>query len=133
MKPILKWQYDHLIKELLLLQDHASDPSCPCETEGEMCVRKHLMTVEAYAEETVPVDEDDERNELLQRIADEARRHRLRQEKALCGEDAPPDLTDWSREWRKRFEAISLACGPEPEDSGKDETACGESCPSDVS
>ncbi|MFW5733908.1 MAG: hypothetical protein ACOCWR_02500 [Oceanidesulfovibrio sp.] len=128
MEPILKWQYDHMVKELLLLQEHASDPSCPCETGGEMCVRKHLMTIEAYAEETTPMEGDEKRSELLQRIGDEARTHRLREEDALCGKDVPPDLTDWSREWRKRFESLSLACeNAESDSSGESE--CRESCP----
>jgi hypothetical protein len=42
LKPILKWQYDQIIKELLLLQDHNVDKACPCESDGERCERKHL-------------------------------------------------------------------------------------------
>jgi hypothetical protein len=43
---ILVWQYHQLVKELLLPQDHIADPTCPCETGGEMCVRKHLFTID---------------------------------------------------------------------------------------
>jgi hypothetical protein len=126
MKHILKWQYDHLVKELLLLQEHASDPSCPCETEGEMCVRKHLMTIEAYAEETIPMEEAQDRIDLLQRVGHEAREHRLREEDALCGTDVPPpDLTEWSRVWRKEFESVSLACDTDAQEDG---SGCDEAC-----
>lgn len=133
MKSILKWQYDHMVKELLLLQDHASDPSCPCATDGEMCVRKHLMTVEAYAEETVPMEEAQERVDLLQQLGDEAKKHRQREEDALCGEDVPADLTDWSREWRKRLEAVSLACDSPDENADEQKGQCDESCSTDAS
>ena len=113
MNEMLKWQYDRLIKELLLLQDHQADKSCPCDAGGEMCVRKHLMSVEAYAEETVPMESDDEYADRLRVLAVEAKEHREREERALCGDDVPQDLTDWAREWRKQFEAHSLACSTE--------------------
>ena len=61
MNPILKWQYEQIIKEHLLLQEHLSDPSGPCESDGEMCVRKHLCAMEAYAEETIPMEDSDSR------------------------------------------------------------------------
>jgi hypothetical protein len=68
MKPILKWQYDQIIKELLLLQEHQTDPTCPCETDGEMCVRKHLLTIEAYAEETIPMEDDESFRQKLEQL-----------------------------------------------------------------
>ena len=110
MKPLLKWQYERIIKELLLLQDHAADTSCPCETDNERCIRKHLMTIEAYAEETVPIEEDEHYTAELTRLAEEAMAHRQQEERVLCGEGEQPDLVDWCRNWRKVFEGYSLAC-----------------------
>lgn len=110
MKPILKWQYEQIIKELLLLQEHASDPSCPCETENEMCIRKHLFLIEAYAQETISIEENEEFADKLDTMAKEAKNLRRSQEQVLMGEDAefPADLVDWPRDWRKRFESYSL-------------------------
>lgn len=117
MKPILKWQYDQIIKELLLLQEHGTDQSCPCDSDGEMCVRKHLLTVEGYAQETIPMEENESFKENLQKLATESKDLRLQEEKALCGEDVPVSISDWTRKWRKTFETYSLACGAEEESS----------------
>lgn len=110
MKPILRWQRDQLAKELLLLQGHISDPTCPCKTEGEKCVRKHLLTIEALAQETIPIEESDARAEELGQLANEARELREEEEKNLCGQKPhykwPIDT--WSRNWRKKFE--TMAC-----------------------
>ncbi len=110
MKPILKWQYDQLLKELLLLQEHQADPSCPCETESEMCVRKHLLIIEAYAQETVSIEENQEYQEKLTQLAEEAKAFRKAEEAALRGEETlyPFDQMAWPRTWRKEFEAYSL-------------------------
>ena len=115
MEAILKWQYDQMIKELLLLQEHEEDTSCPCESADEMCVRKHLMTIEAYSQETLSIESSEEYHDKLKRLMAEARDHRLREERALCGEDVPEDLVEWSRRWRKEFERYSLGCETEPE------------------
>ncbi len=110
MKPILKWQYERLIKELLLLQEHQADPSCPCETESEMCVRKHLLTIEGYAEETLALEENEFYRLKLAKLAQEAKEFRSAEEASLRGEKAeyPVDPMDWPRKWRKEFEAYSL-------------------------
>lgn len=121
MKPILKWQYDQLVKELLLLQEHQADPHCPCEGAGEMCVRKHLMTIEGYAQETLAIEEDERWREKLGRLAEEALNYRHREEEALCAEGRSIDILIWSRNWRKEFEAYSLGCEVPPKE--------GESCP----
>jgi hypothetical protein len=117
MEPILKWQYDQMVKQLLLLQEHETNRDCPCNSAGEMCDRKHLMTIEAYAEETLAMDSDEGRQEMLQLLADEARERREREEKALCGEDVPEDLSEWCRHWRKELESVSLVCETEQSDS----------------
>lgn len=110
MKPILKWQYDQLIKELLLLQEHLSNPSCPCESAGEQCVRKHLFTIEAYAEETIAIEENEEFKLKLMELALQAEANRQVEEKALCGKGETVKIIEWSRKWRKNFETYSLAC-----------------------
>ena len=109
MKPIIKWQYDQIIKELLLLQEHQTDTSCPCETGGEMCVRKHLLTLEAYAQETMPMEEDEEFTDKLQLLAADAQEYRKQEEAALRGEGEHVSLIEWTRNWRKAFEKHSLA------------------------
>ncbi len=120
MNPILKWQYDQIIKELLLLQEHQADKSCPCAFGGEMCVRKHLMTIEAYAQETIPMEQDETYREKLRDLAAEAISHREREEKALCSpESGSEDLSEWTRSWRKEFEMYSLACEREAEEEEK--------------
>ncbi|MBS4021755.1 MAG: hypothetical protein KGZ79_04975 [Dethiobacter sp.] len=110
MKPILKWQYDQLIKELLLLQEHQTDTACPCSTDGEMCVRKHLMAIEGYAQETIAMA-DDEYRDKLKDLAVEAQTYRQQEEKALLGEGEHVSLIEWTRNWRKEFEEHSLAPG----------------------
>jgi len=110
MKPILKWQYDQIIKELLLLQEHQTDPTCPCETDGEMCVRKHLLTIEAYAEETIPMEDDESFRRKLEQLAKEAKNLRSDEERSLRSgsSEQTRDLIEWPRKWRKEFEAYSL-------------------------
>ncbi len=111
MKPILKWQYERLIKELLLLQDHQADPSCPCETESEMCVRKHLLSIEAYAEETVSMEENKEYRDKLNNLIQEAKDLRKEEEALLQGKEPSfrQDLLAWPRKWRKEFEYYTLS------------------------
>jgi len=116
MEPIVKWQYDQIIKELLLLQEHEEDKTCPCQSAEEMCVHKHLMTVEAYAQETSAMETDKAYREKLQSLALEARDHRGQEEKALCGHGDHEDLIAWARDWRKVFEAYALACDLEIDD-----------------
>lgn len=114
MKPIIKWQREQLVKELLLLQGHATDPTCPCQTEGEKCVRKHLLMIEALAQETIPMVDSPADQERLFDLAKEAQELRDIEEHRLCGDDVefPVDLAEWARTRRKDFEA--LACELEP-------------------
>jgi len=103
--PLVAWQREQIVKELLLLQNHASNPQCPCEYEGEFCIRKHLLTIEALAQETIPIDSSNA--ELYWKLAEEAREWRRKEERKICGEQVEDmgDLIVWSREWRKKFEA----------------------------
>ena len=110
MKPILKWQYEQIIKELILLQGHEADRTCPCHTEGEECIRKHLLAIEAYAEETIPIEDNRFYREKLSKLALESKEYRITEEKSLCGKAEAVDITEWCRTWRKEFEGYSLAC-----------------------
>lgn len=116
-RPIMKWQYEQLIKELLLLQGHAADPTCPCQSEGEMCVRKHLLTVEALLTETAAMEKSDTMIGTLSEHYEQARALRLNEEKYLCGDEMTgkalemhDSLADWARMTRKVYEEYSLAC-----------------------
>ncbi|NLP37118.1 MAG: hypothetical protein GX357_05670 [Firmicutes bacterium] len=108
MKPILKWQYDQILKELILLQEHQTDPTCPCTTDGQMCVRKHLLAIEAYVQETMAMEENEYYKEKLKELADQVQEYRRQEEAALRNEAEHADLIEWSRDWRKTFEEYSL-------------------------
>ncbi|MBI2850820.1 MAG: hypothetical protein HYX80_07255 [Chloroflexi bacterium] len=114
MKPIQKYQYDQLIKQLLLLQDHAVSRTCPYTVGGDYCIRKHLMTIEGYCEETLPMEGDKADHELLEAIQTEARSLRLEEEMSLCGENVQhaEDLCEWARRRRKDVEPLTLICEP---------------------
>lgn len=88
--PLVIWQFEQLEAECALLQGHATDPSCPCESETEHCVRKHLITIEALAKETYPMlDNDTEKQQM-------------------------DDLAYQARTWRKQVEQLTLNNNPEP-------------------
>jgi hypothetical protein len=111
MTPILKWQYEQLLKEMLLLHNHLTNQDCPCETESEMCVRKHLLIIEAYAQETIPLETEQEFQTKLQQLAAEAKEKRNAEERMLRGEHLglAKDDSEWVRKWRKEFEPLSLS------------------------
>ncbi|MEN8615213.1 hypothetical protein ABFB09_08065 [Dehalogenimonas sp. THU2] len=116
-RPIMKWQYDQLIKELLLLQGHAADPTCPCKSEGEMCIRKHLLTVEALLSETAAMEKSEIMIGTLNEHYEQTRSLRLNEEKYLCGDEMTgkalqlhDSLAEWARMTRKVYEGYSLAC-----------------------
>jgi len=108
----LKYQYEQIIKHLMLLQDHAAARTCPYTPAGEMCIRKHLMAIEAYAEETIPMEDNPAFKEKLANLQTEALNNRLDQEGVLCGEkeQALEGLDHWARKWRKEFEMHALTC-----------------------
>ncbi|MBU1449282.1 hypothetical protein KKF45_05550 [Patescibacteria group bacterium] len=83
MKPLLQWQLDQITKELLLLQQHIADPTCPCETETENCVRKHLLTLEGLMEETLPMVDGKTREQIDDDLA-YIREMRKRYEQQVC-------------------------------------------------
>lgn len=108
VSPILRWQYQKLVQELLLLEGHLSDPNCPCESEGEACVRKHSLAVAALAEETSKMDQP--RSVELDQIAEWAYDVVKSEEKKLCGKEGKPFDASEARTWRKKFEFVSLSC-----------------------
>lgn len=108
----LKYQYEQLIKHMLLLQNHAAARTCPYTPTGEMCIRKHLFAIEAYAEETIPMEESSSYRQKLESLQTEALNYRLDQEAVLCGEKEQflEGLDHWTRKWRKEFEMHALTC-----------------------
>ncbi len=110
MNAILKYQYDQIIKQLLLLQDHAAMRFCPYSPKGDYCIWKHLLSIEAYADETEPMEDDKPRKENLENLESEARNHRAEEEAFLDGTKTESSawLEDWARKWRKDLEPLSL-------------------------
>ncbi len=108
----LKYQYEQIVKHLMLLQNHAAARACPYTPTGEMCIRKHLMAVEAYAEETIPMEENAAFKAKLEGLEGEALNYRLDQEAVMCGEKEQflEGLDHWARKWRKEFEMHALTC-----------------------
>lgn len=109
--PILRWQYRALTKELLLLEGHLSDPTCPCESGGEACVRKHALTIQGLAEETARMEEDEGRRAILEEIAQKASDLVSIEEDRLCGKAREGPGAEEIRKWRKQVEFLALVCG----------------------
>ena len=109
---LLKYQYEQIIKHLMLLQDHAAARTCPYTASGEMCIRKHLMALEAYATETIPMEDEKVFKDKLSSLESEAYSFRLNQEAVLCDENVEfkEGLESWARNWRKEFELHTLTC-----------------------
>lgn len=63
-----------IAKQLLLLEDHLTDDEKFCVD----CIRKHLMMVEALAEESLALDKQHAYAELSQALAKKARRWMIR-------------------------------------------------------
>lgn len=63
------FNFREIAKQLLLLEDHLlhTDKHCPD------CIRKHLMTVEALAEEAASLDSNQEYTETSERLAEVSR------------------------------------------------------------
>jgi len=86
---LVVWQLEQLEGECSLLQGHAADPSCPCESETEHCVRKHLLTIEALAKETYPMLENEGEKGIMTDLADQARTWRKQVEELAIGNETP--------------------------------------------
>ncbi|MBA7523079.1 hypothetical protein ES705_15202 [subsurface metagenome] len=96
--PLLQWQLDQIEAECALLQGHATDPSCPCDTDTENCERKHLLTIEGLAKETYPMLEDETEKQLMIDLADQARAWRKRVEQLTIGNPQPAANPDNPKE-----------------------------------
>lgn len=107
---MLNWQYKNIIAELQQLQLHASDSTCPClyANEGEYCLPKHALMVASLASETAAMDPANA--ELVQQLADEANQAHETLRNHVCGQGEDIALLSWSREWRKKIEAVYYAC-----------------------
>jgi len=99
---MLNWQLKKLIQHLILLQDHSTDQTCPCElaqSESEKCIPKHLAAIEAYAQETIPMVDSPELKGILEAIAGGAS-DLLREYKAGNAQE----IESWARKARKELE-----------------------------
>ena len=96
--PLVQWQLDQIEAECALLQGHATDPSCPCDTDTENCERKHLLTIEGLAKEAYPMLEDEAEKQLMIDLADQARAWRKRVEQLTIGNPQPIADTDNPKE-----------------------------------
>lgn len=90
MNPLVKWQLEQIEAECALLQGHAADPTCPCESDTEHCVRKHLLTIEALAKETYPMLENESEKGIMTDLADQARTWRKQVEELTIGGNTDP-------------------------------------------
>ncbi len=87
--PLVTWQYEQIEAECALLTGHATDPDCPCDSDTENCIRKHLLTIEALAKETYPMDISDREKQNMADLADQARTWRKQIEQYTIGSGAP--------------------------------------------
>ncbi len=104
---MIEWQFRKLMGQLLLTQEHSSDLSCPCElsSEYEYCLPKHLIAIQSYAEETMPMTENGKAREVLQGIAGGANDLRRAYEEAGSEEQRPyGEITEFVRQSRKGLE-----------------------------
>ncbi|MBA7522463.1 hypothetical protein ES705_14582 [subsurface metagenome] len=83
--PLQLWQLEQIEAECALLQAHATDPSCPCESDTEHCIRKHLLIIEALSKEAVPMVSEQEEKQFLSDLADNARTWRKAVEQLTIG------------------------------------------------
>jgi hypothetical protein len=60
--PDVRFGLERIKKNLIQLQDHAT--SYPCEA----CIKKHLLSVEVYAEEILPMLKDERMKEQMKAI-----------------------------------------------------------------
>lgn len=86
---LVTWQLEQIEAECALLQGHAADPDCPCETDTEHCERKHLLIIEALAKEAYPMLEDESEKQIMTDLVDQARVWRKRVEELTIGSQSP--------------------------------------------
>jgi hypothetical protein len=84
-----------LCKHLLLLEDHLAQPDKRCPD----CIRKHLLTIEALADEAVALDPC---GIYVQSGCMNAELARLWAERLMDGRD-PTEIAGQIRQWRKQM------------------------------
>ena len=99
-----------IAKQLVLLEDHLAQPRKRCPD----CIRKHLLTAEALAEEAVALDREGLHRDFFQRSAEELRDISA----AFLAKQDKGDLGQRVRELRKRmsqggFSALDKASAKE--------------------
>lgn len=111
---MLEWQYRQVLQQLSLLQDHAADPTCPCNWAdmGEWCVPKHLNTLAGYGYETAAMETDQDRRDVWFELGHDATETHVQAKAVICGDPEADagDLVEWSRGWRKRIEPWYYLC-----------------------
>ena len=89
-------------KQMILLEDHLQHPYKHCPD----CIRKHLMTIEGFAEEATTLDKVGIYHELAEAIADTAREW---MERFQDGESLP-GIAQEIRKVRKNL--VPVVCDP---------------------
>jgi hypothetical protein len=109
---MLKYQYDTILDQLILLQLHAENPECPCSLKGpkpgelgEYCEPKHLRSIIALARETISMEDNEERLNYLEDLVTQGSELLKKMESKLCGAEVDTgDYATWSRDVRKPLE-----------------------------
>ena len=111
---MLKYQYDTILDQLILLQLHAESPDCPCSLQGtrpgelgEFCEPKHLRSIVALARETIAMEEDEARLDYLENLVLEGSELLGKMSDKLCDKEVDlGDYVTWSRDKRKPLEGF---------------------------
>ena len=91
-----------IVKQLLLVEDHLSHSHKLCPD----CIRKHLLTIEALAEEAETLDEAGIYKAGMEGLAEKTRQWIM----DLVDGDAPPEVAQGIREIRKKLSP--MVCDP---------------------
>lgn len=128
---MMKYQYDSILDQLILLQLHAESPDCPCSLKGtkqgeigEYCEPKHLRSIVALARESIAMEDDEAKIEYLEQLVLEGSQLLKKMERKLCGEEVDlGDYMSWSRVMRKPLEDIcySRFCAVPREEEDEEE------------
>ena len=111
-KDMLAWQLKTLLGEVQQIELHETG-DCPCLLNTlepqENCLGKHLLNISTLSNETANMSSQNA--EWLSRLAEEANERHEKYKKYVCHKDDLPVLTNWAREWRKRYiEPVYYAC-----------------------
>jgi len=89
-----------VVKQMVLLEDHLFHPYKLCPD----CVRKHLLTIEAFAEEAATLDKTGIYRDAGEGIAEQARQWI----ESFEDGDSPQRMGQSVRKWRKDLAAICV-------------------------